>query len=229
MKPTHWFTIASAIAGCAVAVAAFVVRDGGEPADTRSGKSHEASAPRKSSGGSRQLVARDGTGSDGTTRREGSATYSSPASEPLRVTGQPPKGAAAVLSETEWFARAAKVEQEANHEVSRLSEALDLTPQQRTGIFGVIARNSYNWLPGMRVGGTLSGDKTGQADTSLSEADQVMAYLDADQQRTLIQEEMDRVAWWEEVLPQLLPPDLPATTEPAEEIKPFDGAETLME
>ena len=229
MKPTHWFTIASAITGCAVALGIWLVRDGGRPADARSGKPHEASAPRKSSGGSRHLADKDEFASDKIPHRERSATHAAPVPAPMRVTGQPPKGPQAVVSEAEWFARAAKVEQEANHEVRRLSEALDLTPQQQTGIFGVIARGSDNWLPGMQVGGGLSGDRTGQADTGLSEADQVMAYLDADQQRTLIQEEMDRMAWWEEVLPQLLPPDLPATTEPAEEVKAFDGAETLME
>lgn len=111
----------------------------------------------------------------------------------------------------------------------RLAQALDLTPAQQAGIFGVVARNSELWLPGMQVGGGATTGKIDQGEGALSEADQVMAYLDADQQQTLIQEEMDRQAWWEEVLPQLLPPDLPVATEPAEEIKPFDGAETLME
>ncbi|MBN8460415.1 MAG: hypothetical protein J0M04_21510 [Verrucomicrobia bacterium] len=229
MKPTHWFTIASAITGCAVALGIWVVREGGRPAEARSGKAHEASVSRISPVSNRHLADKNESESAKISRRERSATHAAPAPAPMRVTGQPPKGGQTVVSEAEWFARAAKVEQEANHEVRRLSEALDLTPQQQAGIFGVIARGSDNWLPGMQVGGIPSGDRTGQADTGLSEADQVMAYLDADQQQTLIQEEMDRVAWWEEVLPQLLPPDLPATTEPVEEVKPFDGAETLME
>jgi len=145
-----------------------------------------------------------------------------------------------VVSEAEWFARAAKVEQEATHEVRRLAQLLDLNADQQAGIFGVVARNSSSWLPGMQVGGApLARTADGTvADPVLSEADQVMAYLDADQQQTLIQEEMDRQAWWEEVLPQLLPPDfptgvepvpVPATGDPVPDTKPFDGAETLTE
>ena len=50
----------------------------------------------------------------------------------------------------------------------------------------------------------------------------VTDYLTPEQQQALIQEEMDREAWWASVLPQLLPPALPAT-------KSFDGDEVLLE
>ena len=50
----------------------------------------------------------------------------------------------------------------------------------------------------------------------------VTDYLTPEQQQALIQEEMDREAWWACVVPQLLPPELPAT-------KSFDGDEVLLE
>jgi hypothetical protein len=65
-----------------------------------------------------------------------------------------------------------------------------------------------------------------------------MAYLNPDQQQTLIEDEMDRQAWWEELLPQLLPPQLQDGTnlevpsdavDPAPDTKPFEGGEMLLE
>ncbi len=228
MKPTHWFTIAAALAGCAVAAGLYIVRESGQSGSASQTVDGAKSAPQRSARRSAvSPVIGEISRSNRSAARADAAERA--ASTPLRISGRPPQGAQAVVSEAEWFARAEKVEREANHEVRRLAQALDLTPAQQAGIFGVVARNSELWLPGMQVGGGATTGKIDQGEGTPSEADQVMAYLDADQQQTLIQEEMDRRAWWEEVLPQLLPPDLPVATEPAEEIKPFDGAETLME
>jgi hypothetical protein len=49
-------------------------------------------------------------------------------------------------------------------------------------------------------------------DFAVSLADAVVGALDYDQQQTLIREELDRRAWWEEILPQLLPPDFPVAS-----------------
>jgi hypothetical protein len=58
--------------------------------------------------------------------------------------------------------------------------------------------------------GKLGENSTGaEAAPALAVNEEVMAVLDADQQQALIDEEMNRRAWWEEILPQLLPPELP--------------------
>ena len=75
--------------------------------------------------------------------------------------------------------------------------------------------------------------------SAADEAPDFTAYLNSDQQQTLIQEEMDRRQWWEEMLPQLLPPGYGQATAAAAaageleaaapEIKEFDGGEELLE
>lgn len=80
-----------------------------------------------------------------------------------------------------------------------------------------------------------SSSVTDPQTASSEAAPDVTAYLDADQQQTLIEEEMDRQAWWAEVLPQLLPPNFgeaaaaAAVEAAAPETKTFDGGEVLLE
>lgn len=234
MKSSHWFVLASAVTGCAVALGLYLMWDGGPEIrrQTSPGLAKHPAARGTRDDWRRTTETRhrqpDTTASRTRTRADTATSRTIPTASPLRVTGRPPQGE---VSEAEWFASAAKVEQEANREVHRLAQLVSLNADQQVEIFGVVARNSSSWLPGMQTGG---GVDLPAADSGLSEADQVMAYLNADQQQTLIQEEMDRQAWWEEVLPQLLPPDFPTTTDPdasvpADEIIPFDGAETLLE
>ena len=73
------------------------------------------------------------------------------------------------------------------------------------------------------------GVSTGDAPaTSLT--DEVLVVLDYDQQQALIQEELNRRAWWEEVLPQLLPPDFPAAGPPDDgDSKVYEGPAGLLE
>jgi hypothetical protein len=240
------FVVASAVAGCAVALGFWLGLGGG--ADRHLGE-HDGTknAPRsaaregRASAGPTTGSGRLALSPSARTSAESSARRRNVADAPLRVTGRPPQAGGASLNEAEWFARAGRVEREANNELRRLTEMLDLNAGQPADIFGVLARNSPSWLPGMQAGGmgTDTGSKPGPAaESGLSEADQVMAYLNADQQQTLIEEEMDRQAWWEEVLPQLLPPDLPSNTDPAApsdledpvpDTKAFDGADTLIE
>jgi hypothetical protein len=162
--------------------------------------------------------------------------------QPRKVFGAPPRGGQGVMAESQWLARAAKVEQEANHELRRLVEMLDLDAVQQDQLFGMLARRSSAWMPGMQTSQDLPAGEVGATNGGgLSEADEIMAYLNPDQQQTLLQEEMDRQAWWAEVLPQLLPPQLqegttgdagtstPAVTDPAPDVKPFEGGELLEE
>lgn len=144
------------------------------------------------------------------------------------------------MPEAQWLAHAAKVEQEANHEVNRLASLLDLNSAQQDQLFAMLARRSTSWLPGMTTNqGSLGSVTTATEATVASADDELVAYLNADQQQTLIQEEMDRQAWWEEMLPQLLPPQLdgttgtetltPSTGSDAPETKPYEGGEMLLE
>jgi hypothetical protein len=65
----------------------------------------------------------------------------------------------------------------------------------------------------------------------------VADFLTADQEQVLVEDEMDRHAWWQEILPQLLPPDVAPsvsagtdepTTPPLAAPKSFDGETTLL-
>lgn len=63
--------------------------------------------------------------------------------------------------------------------------------------------------------------------------EEIMALLDPEQQSALLKDEMDRSAWWAEILPQILPaddiPGLDGTTPSpgAGEIREYEGSETL--
>lgn len=146
----------------------------------------------------------------------------------------------------EWTAQAARVELEATHELERLVALLDLTGPQQDHVFDYLARRSSSWLPGMRTGGgeaSTGGDggspfqpsrsATGEESVASSVAD----FLTADQEQVLVEDEMDRQAWWQEILPQLLPPEVAApvsagtdepTTPPLVAPKSFEGETTLL-
>jgi hypothetical protein len=57
----------------------------------------------------------------------------------------------------------------------------------------------------------------------------IAAFLNPDQAMVLINDEMERQAWWEEMLPQLLPPDFGVVAAAAPDIKEFDGGEEVLE
>jgi len=164
------------------------------------------------------------------------------------------------LSREELTARAARVEQEANHELRRLVTLLDLSPDQQDQIFQTLASRSPYWVPGMATTtapdpsasgrnqdpeatpgtrGTTqpTADASSQPATSLpatnsspEESDplaSILPYLTPEQQEALITDEMDRAAWWEEMIPVLLPDEAlpPVTSTP--DIKEFSGPDTL--
>lgn len=154
-------------------------------------------------------------------------------------------GQAAETAETaEWIAQAARVELEATHELERLVALLDLTGPQQDHVFDYLARRSSSWRPGMRTGGgeaSTGGDGgsplsplvTGEESGASSVAD----FLTANQEQVLVEDEMDRHAWWQEILPQLLPPEVAPpvsagteepTTPPLAAPKSFDGETTLL-
>lgn len=139
--------------------------------------------------------------------------------EPAKSPPSPGKLPAAqpALSIEEMTRRAEKVEQEANHDLKRLVGLLNLDEQQQDRVFETLARHSSSWVPGMQVGGVastpgnqttppVSGD-TAAASTATDPMEEIMALLSPEQQDALLQEEMDRTAWWAEILPQITPPD----------------------
>lgn len=233
LKTTHLVCLASAVIGGAVALG-FHVASRRTDATAADGAGRSGTSAR-AQGGSMGSHRAGGLSTKSATRS--GARLASPAASPLalqRVGGSPP-ASGPVGSEREWFAKAAKVELEANRELCRLQDLLDLSRDQQGRIFGLLARQSDHWAPGMTAGprqGTTMGD------ASLAQNAQLLAELDPAQQEALANEELDRQAWWEEILPQLVAPqlnpgsntsdgDLPATSAP--EVKEFDGADTLIE
>jgi hypothetical protein len=236
MKPGHWLILGSAILGCTAALGIYLAAKGSPQGD----RTPQAASPRQSvaapakkrfsisqSTGTQAARASVTTGS--ITKRESSL----PAPD-FRIHGKPPAGR--VSDERAWFASAEKIGRKANHELEKLRETLDLSPNQQQRIFDALARNSPSWQPGMLTGGAygvgvvsdggkttspssqtssepavqLGENSTGaEAAPALAMNEEVMAVLDADQQQALMDEEMNRRAWWEEILPQLLPPELP--------------------
>jgi hypothetical protein len=244
MKPTHWLALATAVAGCAVACGFYLL---GQDEDPQSA-GPQAQPERRSAGEPgasrtpRRVAGAEFRRQQGPTVGRANGSSEVPGEfQPRKVFGVPPRGGQGLLAESQWLARAAKVEQEANHELRRLVEMLDLDSAQQDRLFGMLARRSSAWMPGMQTSQEPTAGAAVVDGGGMSEADEVMAYLNPDQQQTLIQAEMDRQAWWEEVLPQLLPPQLqegttgdaggttPTVTDPAPDTKPFEGGELLEE
>lgn len=76
------------------------------------------------------------------------------------------------------------------------------------------------------------------ASSTVSTTEEILPILDADQQQALLAAELERRAWWEEVLPQLLPPEFPAAADSEDpatllpgggETKAYEGPTELLE
>ena len=127
------------------------------------------------------------------------------------------------ISEQELQRRAARVEQEANHDLKHLVSLLDLNDSQQDRIFESLVRHAPGWHPAMQPVGvtnpSLAAGKTPNAfpsaaidpatNSGIATAptlllDEIAAELTPDQQVELANSELDRQEWWEEVIPQLL-------------------------
>jgi hypothetical protein len=262
MKPSRWIPLASAFAGGAVAFGIYIFRHP-EPVRTAASDSPKTKAPAGERCHPYSKPAANHSEENGSQpasmgeRQHPVTPDPSPADttvENRKVGGSPQSGEGAVLSESQWREHAAKVEMAANHELKRLTGLLDLDAAQQDKVFSALARQSRNWLPGMQTGtsaasstaaSSTAASSTAASSTAASSTTNVTASLSATQQQTLVQDEMDRQAWWAEVLPQLLPPDATvasqsggsnsstttpaADTTPAPETKTFDGGDILSE
>ncbi|HWB04484.1 MAG TPA: hypothetical protein VG796_15760 [Verrucomicrobiales bacterium] len=194
------------------------------------------------------------------------AQSTSPHSLPRNVQVPPASAAGALsLSRQELELRAARVEQEANHDLRRLVQLLDLTEEQQDRVFQKLAERSPSWTPALQVasadGAVLSGKRgesysappqTGIAPGTYGNNKkpatvpdpvpvsdptattdpyaEILELLDPGQQDALLKAEMDRIAWWAEILPQITPPDdLPALdgTPVPGQTKEYEGADVL--
>ncbi len=68
-----------------------------------------------------------------------------------------PEPKAPEISHAELTRRAAKLEQETNHELNRLVELLDLTPNQQDRAFAILAQNSPDYHPTMGLASADNG------------------------------------------------------------------------
>jgi len=240
MRPGHWLALGSAIAGCTAALGFYLVAKEA-PADDAAPRT---GGPRWQTGSATKRHGARGVAPEKRGAQEepaATARHESTAPETgFRIQGNPP--AESVTEERAWFASAERVEREANLELETLKEALELSPYQEQRIFGILARRSPSWMPGMDTGGShgidLANDEGAPADPAGSVTDEILPVLDEEQQQVLIDEELDRRAWWEEILPQLLPPEFPAATaadDPADSLpgagdtKAYEGPTEMLE
>ena len=153
MKPGHWLTLGSAVAACTAALGFYLVARNPVP---ESPGSKTAGKPRwqPTSSTKRQISSANAPGPALTPAQSVENASVNPASPAptFRVHGKPP--ANRIADEREWFARAERVERQANHELTTLRETLDLDPTQQQRVFNILARNSPSWLPGMATGGS---------------------------------------------------------------------------
>ncbi len=199
------------------------------------------------------------------------------AAKPVSPAAPKPAASGRALTTEELTARAARVEQEANHALRRLVELLDLNESQQDRVFQALVEHSPSWAPGMQTasssGAAASTGKrsnvalspglyvapdeeapvvkkpvteTPIADTpaisvtpivdepvlDTDPMDEIMALLDPVQQDTLLKDEMDRAAWWAEVLEQITPPDdvpsiTPVPGAGAGDVQTYEGSDVL--
>ena len=178
-----------------------------------------------------------------------------PVGENAAAAGRAP----AHLTRQELQARAARIEQESNHELRRLVPLLNLSEAQQEQVFNALAVNSPLWVPGMAtaapggdttpVGGATastadvtvapatslpgqtmlpgSPGETAATDAPVDPLASILPFLTPEQQQALLADEMDKVAWWEEIIPQLLPPDVVPGIDGNTDTKAYTGSDTL--
>lgn len=253
MKSANWSAFAAAVTGCAIAVGLHVSRPPSPALTTvQASKRVSAFAAKRNFYPAPPPLAPERT-------KPLRKSTSSTRERALTTSGSSQPGTAPVLTEAQWRAQATQVEMEANHELDRLVALLDLDTGQQGKAFSILARQSAYWLPGMKTTTDVKSDAGAIPNAKKSASTQpastrsakvgsppgnetsippdLAAVLSPDQQALLIQEEMDRQAWWAEVLPQLLPPVIPtvvAAPLPVEtglppENKVYEGGDVLLE
>ena len=111
--------------------------------------------------------------------------------------------------------RASLVQQQANRELERLVPLLNLTEEQQDRVFARLAQNSVFWTPALTTdvaanptSGTVSSNTSTSVpeqtksipDLLISTPEGETPILDPEQEVAIAQDQLDRQAWWEEVL-----------------------------
>ena len=219
MKPARDILLGSCLLGCAVVLGSWVwLRNPPEP-QTQAATAQSPATPER----------KRPSPSAATAPQQSDAGHGTLPATSFRIAGRP-QTSDNTVPEAEWFARAERVEREARRELERLTPLLDLDPVQQARVFSSLARQSEAWLPGMRT--LPGGSDAGEISQPQSPGDPLFDQLDLDQQAALLREEMDRQAWWEEILPQLLPPEFPEPSAPTPSgpaVKDFEGLDSLLD
>lgn len=98
----------------------------------------------------------------------------------------------------EWVERAAEVEREAQARLERMTEEFDLSGEQRRKMFPMLARSTAGFDPRMQVGGVYL-----DSDPGVLPDEEVHDVLDPDQQEQLVDDEIDRQLWWQDIFSRL--------------------------
>ncbi len=269
MSSTHLIAAGSLVAALAAAAAWYAISPSNTARPDSASQPAKPQRPLRSrSASSRPITAPPLADTNDTSTA--SAPNRSAASELLpNPTGNPANPSptdAPALSHDDLVARAARIEQETNHDLRRLVSLLNLSDAQQDQVFNALASRSPHWVPGMATAGAISSPTAGSSPSSSdpgtstapstasgstpsasttdsatspapAESDalsSILPFLTPEQQEALLADEMDKSAWWEEIIPQLLPDEsLPAingdtpTTPDSPETKEFSGPDTL--
>jgi len=94
--------------------------------------------------------------------------------------------------------RAATVESKARAQLERMTEEFELTGDQRRKMFPMLVRSTAGFDPRMQVGGVyLDSDPEALPD------DEMHDVLDAEQRDQLVDDEINRQLWWQEIFSRL--------------------------
>jgi len=104
----------------------------------------------------------------------------------------------AVDERAELTDRAAKVETKARAQLERLTEEFELTGEQRSKMFPMLVRSTAGFDPRMQVGGGyLESDPQALPDEEMHDV------LDPEQRDQLVDDEIARQLWWQEIFSRL--------------------------
>ena len=245
------YIISLSLAGTAAALSCWLLQEGAAP---------ESSSPAVKIAQNRSVTRDAASRSVAGTRANSKPAAANPTPVKSATSSRP-------LTTEELTDRAARVEQEANHDLRRLVKLLDLDENQQDRVFQTLAEHSPAWTPGLQFAPASTASTAGKRSQSLTSPgfaavpgtdspaigkpaatvtpvsdnpavagdamDEIMALLNPDQQNTLLTEEMDRTAWWAEVLEQITPPDdvpsiIPGTpSSAAGAVKAYEGSDVL--
>jgi len=270
VSSTHLIAAGSLVAALAAAAAWYAISPSNTAKPDSASQPSKPQRPLRSRSASSRPITAPPLADASTTEATGSPNRSA-ASELLpnptgNPTANPSPTDAPALSHDDLVARAARIEQETNHDLRRLVSLLNLSDAQQDQVFNALASRSPHWVPGMATAGAVSSPtagsssspsdpatstapptasgstpsaSTGDSTTSPAPAESdalssILPFLTPEQQEALLADEMDKSAWWEEIIPQLLPDEsLPTiegstpTTPDSPETKEFSGPDTL--